>query len=229
MPEVLAGIDPSTSTGICILQDGKVIYTDLLKIKKPGDDAGKAYAFFADSIWALLVRFGVQAFAVETKIPMGNIPGNAKSFDLATVLYGRCEEIAARLNIEMTGIAVQSWRSVFLRKTTAPKNFPVPDHILPTRSKEYQASQRKKWWKQQALDACEQRGIQVRNHDVAESVGIAMTLYAKRHPLGWDKANDLFDLPKETADKRTTLTLPGSKSEAEKVFAKFGSSAAEEE
>jgi hypothetical protein len=228
MTEVLAGIDPSTSTGICILRDGKVVHTELLKIKRPGEANGKAYAFFADSLWALFVKFGVQAFAVEMKIQGGKIVSNAAVHDLASVLYGRCEEIAARLNIEMVGVPIQSWRSTFLRKTTAPKNFPVPDHILPARHKEYQAAQRRKWWKKQAMDACEQRGIKVTKDDVAEAVGVAMHLYAKRHPLGWAAANDLFDLDQSPAGARTTLSLPASKTEAERVFANFGTSAEEE-
>lgn len=228
MTDIILGVDPSTSTGICIMQDTNVIHTELLKIKKPGDENGKIYAYFADSIWALCVKFGVTAIGVETKIPMGNIPGNAKSFDLATVLFGRCEEIAARLNLDLTGIAVQSWRSVFLGKTVAPKSFPVSDHILPSRHKEYQAAQRKKWWKAQALSACEARGIKVANHDVAEAVGIAHALYVKRHPLGLKGANDLFQLDETKSTSRTTLTLPGAKSEAERVFQNFGKADEEE-
>lgn len=228
MPEVIAGIDPSTSTGICILEDGVVKHAELLKIKKPGDPNGKAYAFFADSIWALFVRFGVQAFAVEMKIQGGKIISNAAVHDLASVLYGRLEEIADRLNIEMTGVPIQSWRSSFLRKTTAPKHFPVPDHILPSRHKEYQATQRRKWWKTQALQECERRGIKVTKDDVAEACGIAFHLYGLRHPLGLAGANDLFDLD-PTKAARTTLTLPGAKSEADRVFANFGATAGAEE
>lgn len=228
MPEILAGIDPSTSTGICILQDGIPIHTELLKIKNPGDANGKAYAFFADSLWALFVKFGVQAFAVEMKIQGGKVVSNAAVHDLASVLYGRCEEIASRLNIEMVGVPIQSWRSTFLRKTTAPKNFPVPDHILPSRHKEYQSTQRRKWWKQQALAECEKRGIKVTKDDVAEAVGIAMHLHGKRHPLGLKGANDLFQLDETKSTNRTTLTLPGAKSEAERVFQNFGKADEEE-
>lgn len=229
MVEVLAGIDPSTSTGICILRDGLVIHTELLKIKKPGDPNGKAYALFADSIWALFVKFGVQAFGIEMKIQGGQVVSQAHIHDLATVLYGRCEEIADRLNIEMVGVPIQSWRSTFIGKTTAPKNFPVPDHILPTRHKEYQIAQRRKWWKQQALQACEKRGIKVTKDDIAEACGIAYHLYGKRHPLGLKGANDLFDLAPTKAESRTTLTLPGAKSEADRVFSKFGAEATEDE
>src|SRR5690606_23508573 len=75
--EIIAGIDPSTSTGVCIMEDSKVIHTELLKIKPRGWDNGRAYAFYADSLWAIFVSFGVQAFAVESKIPMGSIASNA--------------------------------------------------------------------------------------------------------------------------------------------------------
>lgn len=229
MTEILAGIDPSTSTGICILQDGAVIHTELLKIKKPGDANGKAYALFADSIWALFIKFGVQAFGVEMKIQGGKVISTAATHDLASVLYGRLEEIASRLNIEMVGVPIQSWRSTFIGKTTAPKNFPVPDHILATRHAEYQGTQRRKWWKQQALQACEKRGIKVTKDDIAEACGIAFHLYGKRHPLGLKGANDLFDLPDTKAESRTILTLPGAKSEADKVFSKFGVDAEQDE
>jgi hypothetical protein len=228
MTEVILGIDPSTSTGLCVLVDGKVAHIELLKIKKPGDPAGAAYAKFADTIWAICVKFGVQVIGVETKIPMGNIPGNAKSFDLATVLYGRCEEISSRLNLELVGVAVQSWRSSFLGRTVAPKNFPVPDHILPSRAKEFQTAQRRKWWKTQALQACEQRGIKVTKDDIAEAIGIAFHVHKLRNPNGLGMANSLFDLDKTSAEPRTTLTLPGAKSEAERVFARFGAATDEE-
>lgn len=223
MSEVIAGVDPSTSTGVCILADGKVVYADCLKIKKKGWDNGRAYAYFADSLTAIFIEHGVQVFGVETKIPMGQIASKAASHDIASVLYGRCEEIAARLNIEMMGVAVQSWRSTFLRTTVAPKNLVVPDHIAPHRQKDHQSILRRKWWKQKALDECEKRGIKVLNDDVAEAVGIAHHTWSKVNPLGWKGANDLFALDKTVPDRPAgTLKLKNdARSEVDRVFEKF--------
>lgn len=224
MSEVIAGIDPSTSTGVCILSDGEVVHLDALKIKQKGWDNGRVYAYFSDALRALLIEHGVHVMAVEKKVPAGQIASQAHIHDLGTNLYGRCEELASRLNCELMGVAIISWRSTFLRTTAAPKNFPVPDHILPTRHKEYQIAERKKWWKRKAISECERRGIAVKNHDIAEAVGIAMHAYSLRNPLGWSKANDLFDgLSKTTPDRPAgTLTLKNdARSEADRVFEKF--------
>jgi hypothetical protein len=229
MPEILAGIDPSTSTGICILQDGKVIHTETWKLKKPGDSNGKAFVFYADSIRAVLIKFGVQAFAIEQKIQGGKIKSNANVHDMATYYQTRSLEEATRLNIEMVPVSIQSWRATFLPGKRPPTPPEPPAHILKTRRDEWQTNWKKAWWKQAALNECERRGLKVKGHDPAEAVGIADWLWKQRHPLGLDGANDLFALAPTPAESRTTLTLPGAKAEADRVFSKFGTDAAEDE
>lgn len=231
MMEVLAGIDPSTSTGICIMQDGIVVHADVLKIKKPGWDNGRAYALFADSLWALFVRFNVQQFAVETKIPGGQIASNANTHDIATVLFGRCEEIASRLNLKMHPVHVQSWRSTFLRKATikAPaKDWFEKDGGKTLTDDQYKAKAaawRRRQWKRDALSECERRGWVVKNDDVAEACGIAAHLRHILHPLGLDGANSLFELPE--TKKEQALTFAGARSEADRVFANFSAETAD--
>lgn len=229
MPEILAGIDPSTSTGICILQDGKPIHTETWKLKKPGDPNGKAFALYADSLWALLVKFGVQAMAVEQKIQGGKIKSNANVHDMAAFYQTRTEEIAQRLNIELSLVPIQSWRATFMPGKVPPKPPEPPANIMASRKEDWQREWKKKWWKQTALDQCERMGLKVKGHDPAEAVGIAVWLWKQRHPLGLDGANDLFALPASPAGSRATLTLPGAKSEAEKVFSRFGADATADE
>lgn len=226
--EVILGVDPSTSTGICILEDGKPIHIETWKLKKPGDPNGKAFAYFADSLWAVLVKYGVQAVAIEQKIQGGKIKSNANVHDMAAFYQTRCEEVCHRLNLELSLVPIQSWRATFMPGKSPPKAPKPPDNILASRQEEWQREWRKKWWKQTALDECERRGLKVKGHDPAEAVGIADWLWKRRHPLGLDGANDLFDLDKTPAEARTTLSLPNAKSEAERVFARFDANKNEE-
>lgn len=214
------------------MEDGKVVYADVLSIKKPGWENGRAYAMFADSLWAICVSYGVQHLAVEMKIPKGQIASSANTHDIASVLYGRCEEIAHRLTIPLTGVAIQSWRSVFLRGVSV-KAPPKPwfeseagKSLSDDQYKSRATTWRRKEWKRHALEEAKRRGVNVKSHDAAEAVGICQWLWAQLHPLGLAGANDLFELPKTTLG-RPTISLPQAKSEAERVFSRFNADTAE--
>src|SRR5690554_5755378 len=94
--------------------DGAPIYTGLITIKPTLWGGGKALAFYADSLWSLLKTHHADFLVIENKIPKGAIVGNASFFDLATALFWRSHEVAARQNIQFSDVTSQTWRAFFL-------------------------------------------------------------------------------------------------------------------
>ena len=219
MVEVLAGVDPSTKPGICILRDGKVVHAAGDSVTCKGWPRGKVNSTYRNWLRSHLVAHHVDAFAIELPVPMGKIVSNADFHSQANYFVEAAEALAFELNIEMVGVPIQSWRKFFLGTAVAPKAPPVPEHIASHRQKEWATGQRKKWFKEQAILRCSKFGVELKSHDAAEAVGIALFYYAQRHPLGWSGANELFDLEPTKPDRiGGTISL---KSEAERVFAKL--------
>ena len=219
MTETLAGLDPSTKPGLAIIQDGKVVHAAGYAIGGKGWPRGRVNKSYRDWLRASLLAHGVDAIAVEMPIPMGNIPGNADTHSQASYFWECAQEVTFSLNIELVGVAIQSWRSFFLGTSVAPKAPKPPEHILATRQKEWQSAWRRKWWKQKAIDTCAKHGIIVKSDDAAEAIGIGFYLHGQRNPFMWNKANDLFALEHSRSEAPVgTLSL---KSEAEKVFSRL--------
>lgn len=216
MAETLAGVDPSTKPGICILRDGKVIHAAGDSVTGKGWPRGKVNSTFRNWLRSHLVAHQVDAFAIELPVPMGKIISNADYHSQSNYFIETAEALAFEINIEMVGVSIQSWRKFFLGAAVAPKAPPPPDHIASHRGKEWATKWRKDWFKSQAILRCSKFGVELKSHDAAEATGIAFWLYAQRHPLGWKGANSLFDLEPTKPDRIDgTINL---RSEAEKVF-----------
>lgn len=222
MMETIAGIDPSTKPGICIMEDGKVIHAAGDSVTGKGWPRGKTNSAFRIWLRSALIAHHVDAFAFELPIMAGKIESAHDTHSQASYFWETAQALAHELNIEVVGVAIQSWRSVFFGSAAPPKAPPAPDHILEHRRASWQQKWRRDWWKQRARVECEKRGIRVNNDDGADAVGICHWLYAQRHPMGWAGANALFDLP-QTKPARPAGML-SLRSEAERLFAPIGES-----
>lgn len=217
--ETLAGIDPSTKPGICILRDGKVIHAAGDSVTGKGWPRGKVNATFRNWLRSALVTHQVDAFAIELPVPMGKILSNADFHSQSNYFLETAYALAHELNIDVVGVPIQSWRKFFLGAAVAPKAPPAPDHIAEHRRAAWATDWRKKWFKNQAIVQCSKIGVELKSHDAAEACGVAYWFYNERHPLGWKSANDLFSLADSKPDRiEGTIKL---KTEADKVFANF--------
>lgn len=222
MTETIAGIDPSTRPGICIMRNGKVIHAAGDSVTGKGWPRGKVNSTYRNWLRSALVAHHVDAFAVELPVPMGKIVSNADFHSHANYFWETAQALAHELNIEVEGVSIQSWRKFFLGTAVAPKAPPPPDHIASHRGRDWATKWRKDWFKQQAILKCSKFGLELKSHDAAESVGICTWFYNQRHPLGWASANDLFALS-ETKPDRIDGTIK-LKTEADKVFSNFAES-----
>jgi hypothetical protein len=205
----LGGLDIATTTGFACA-DGEVITAssfrsgakrafDLARGEVDYDHEGIVAREFRDHLRAWLVSNEIEALGIEQpltpnltiKKPVVNFQsdfaGQAITYETkgATtygtiyrlyILHGQAVELAKRLNIKPYVVHQATWRKAFFGDMRPPKG----------------CTDKSKWWKEQAKMQCHRLGIEVKNADAAESVGVAFWLRGALNPRTAGTADDLF-------------------------------------
>jgi hypothetical protein len=205
----IAGIDVATNSGLAIC-DGDVFRAESFRpsAKRPFDldrgevdfqHEGKMVREFRDHLRAWLVANEIEAVAMERPLQSNvsfkkpvvdmaaNFAGQAikyeqkggTTFNVIFRLYalaGAACETCERLNIPLYVVNNKTWRSSFFGAKSPPKG----------------CDNASKWWKQQSMLQCHRLGIDVRNGDQADAIGLAWHLRGHLNPRIAGAAEDLF-------------------------------------
>lgn len=181
---VLCGLDSALrKSGAAVLDGDRLVHAEAFTAR--GKSHGEAFHEFR--VWwrNFLLAHDVEHVAIEqplrsdlsktTSELVGDkvIKTRAPIANMQTLLglYGvraHAIEVCAALQVPVEEINNQAWRDVIYGRRTAPKN---------TRNSS-------EWWKQQALDRCQQLGWAVPSKDAAEAALIAEALRIHLSPLG---------------------------------------------
>lgn len=165
-PVTVLGIDQSTNCGWAILNAGmrKPLW-GVLKLAT-GDDETSALMALHDHIAQAVAEHGVTDVFFEQPIIPQHQPtmGSMRAF-----MYVAAIQLAAKKHTGRSAqqVPISTWRKRFTGHGRAPK------HDFENRRKLDTHPARRKWWKQQAIKACLERGWMVDNDNAAEAIAIA--------------------------------------------------------
>jgi hypothetical protein len=122
----------------------------------PPGKLGTRYREARQWLIRLLNEFAPDIVVKEARfLPMG--PSSVQSDEFLSYLHGCVAEVTSTLNIpRLVDFSVSEWRNLALGTAKAPKHIP--------------STQRRKWWKAQAIERCAELGWPVRSDDEAEAL-----------------------------------------------------------
>lgn len=196
----IAGLDIATNTGVGLILGEEVRAASFRPREKrpfglkPGEVdfpyEGRLAREFRDWLRPLLVAEGIEAVGIEKPLPPNvtyrkpivdrttEWAGTAIRYEekgatnMGTIFriysfVGEACELCARLNIPVYVFSQDAWRKSFLGFSKAPKG----------------TSDGSKWLKDQAKAQCARIGVEVKNSDAADAVGVVWHLRGVIDPL----------------------------------------------
>lgn len=205
----LGGLDIATTSGFAFA-DGEAIQASSFRpgAKRPFDLArgevdfgheGAVAREFRDYLRAWLVANEIEALGIERPLRSNvtfrkpivdmkaNFAGQALKFEekggttfniiyRLYVLHGHAVETCCRLNIPVHVVNNTEWRRAFLGDVRPPRG----------------STNQSAWWKNQSMLQCHRIGVEVKNADASDAVGVLWWLRGKLNPRIAGPANDLF-------------------------------------
>lgn len=212
MPQIIAGFDVATRTG-CAIDDGKAIRVVSFKARAKRPFGLKATEIsheheaaieeeFRDWVHALLIAEGIEHLAYEkpadrsferttTEVDTASewagqsfkkkVAASSSPLTLirAHRLVGTVVGVAQRLNIPRTEVTMDDWRKSILGFSRAPKS----------------EKDGRTYLKRAVAERCRLLGVQVKNDDEGDAVGVVFHLRGLLNPQRFAMGNDLFTLP----------------------------------
>lgn len=156
---VIAGLDIATTTGISIMQDGRLLHAEAFRPR--GKESAEIFHGFRIHIRSLLVSFKVEAVAAEEPLRTDGLKRkndageDVPAISRATIyrLYGlaaAAEEICFAINVPFFFVHQATWRKAFIGSGRADKDA--------------------------ALAQCRLLGFPITQKDAAESTGVCWWL-----------------------------------------------------
>lgn len=150
-------LDVSACTGFAYGESGQERPLEYGSQKFKAADLGERAVEFADWLTATITRLEITDLAVEPPVPVMG----ATRIEVTIWLQGaylRVLEIASRRRLNFWPVHESTWRSWFLGVTRAPK--------------EIKGKDRRRWLKDRCMAECRARGLNPKDDNQADSLGI---------------------------------------------------------